>query len=191
MISIKQDTEYMQNIVSASPIAPGKRFFSFSASKDNVGIISHGDDGNLYAVFGENGEAKSINLREIWKLNDTISCFQATQCDGKLWIAVATTSGSRSRFHIIHDIHPDHLGTYNPSQIFEADELLPEIHDVHLVSYGKLVNRSPFRQWHLMKHHRATLHVPSAATICPRSTLQCNPGTALRRKTSWPIAMPP
>jgi hypothetical protein len=132
MILIKQETEYMQNIVSVSPIAPGKRFFSFSASKDNVGIISHGDDGNLYAVFGQNGEAKSLNLNEIWKLGRTILCFQATQCDGKLWIAVATASNSKSHLRIIHDIQPDQVGTYNPAHIIDSDEPFPEIHDVHL-----------------------------------------------------------
>ncbi|KAL2672801.1 hypothetical protein Neosp_013517 [[Neocosmospora] mangrovei] len=134
MISIKQDTEYMQNIVSASPVPPGKRFFSFSASRDNVGIISHGDDGNLYAVFGDNGEAKSINLKE---------------CNGKLWVAVATTSGSHSRLHIIHDIQPDQVGTYNPACIIDSDEPLPEIHDVHLSNFTRTVNGYTFPQIYL------------------------------------------
>ncbi|KAH7253012.1 hypothetical protein B0J15DRAFT_466855 [Fusarium solani] len=149
MILIKQDTEYMQNIVSASPIAPGKRFFSFSASKDNVGIISHGDDGNLYAVFGQNGEAKSLNLKDIWKLDDTISCFQATQCDGKFWIAVATASNSKSHLRIIHDIQPDQVGTYNPAHIIDSDEPLPEIHDVHLINFTRTVNGHTFPQIYL------------------------------------------
>ncbi|KAJ4213053.1 hypothetical protein NW759_011313 [Fusarium solani] len=149
MILIKQDTEYMQNIVSASPIAPGKRFFSFSASKDNVGIISHGDDGNLYAVFGQNGEAKSLNRKDIWKLDDTISCFQATQCDGKFWIAVATALNSKSHLRIIHDIQPDQVGTYNPAHIIDSDEPLPEIHDVHLSNFTRTVNGHTFPQIYL------------------------------------------
>ncbi len=138
MITIRQDAEYMPNLLPATPVPAETRFMAFGDAGLGPATLSLTRRGQLSLVLEQDGIPISVNLSEQLRLTAPVVAFDAKQgLDLKLSIAIATAAGrtGNSDLYLISDVDPgDFLDITLKSDAVDSMGQVPFIYDVFIVS---------------------------------------------------------
>ncbi|KAL1967189.1 hypothetical protein VTN77DRAFT_3480 [Rasamsonia byssochlamydoides] len=114
MITIKQDSELMTNLVAANPVPAGSRFVAFKDAKLNPAIFSLGEDQKLNLIIDVDGTSSLVDFGDVSGLakgNTDVLAFDVQQApDLSLNICFVTATGNgQCDFWLLHGLTPDGL----------------------------------------------------------------------------------
>lgn len=148
MIAIKQDAEFMTNLLPANPVSAGNRFVAFKDANSCPALLSLSQNNKLDLIIEQDGVPTLNDFGKIAGLNGAVQAFDAQQGpDLRLNIAIAMDAGnSQSEFCLVFGVDPgDLLGGDLSSNIIRGSSAFPVTHNIFMVSHllfpgGKLVN---------------------------------------------------
>lgn len=137
MITIKQDVEFMTNLLPAIPVLAENHFVAFKDKDSYPAVFSLGLNNKLNLIITEDGVPTLTDFGETVGLNGSVQAFDAQQGqDLKLNIAIATDAGGgQSEICLIHGVDPEDLtdGDFKPN-IIRASSRFPYVNRIFMVS---------------------------------------------------------
>lgn len=136
MLSIKQDSEFMTNLLPANPIQPGRRFVAFNDAQGHPAVFALSADHKLNLFIIQDGKYAFIEFNTLWQLPSEITSFDMRQAtDGSVYLVVASkSSDTTSSVHIVSDVRPEDLGMPLLSKVISAGSKYPSVYEIYLVS---------------------------------------------------------